>query len=99
MKVDQNCRDGFLISCQKGIILSWLTIGLTVKPNVMVQYEDKDAIGRRYRRQDAIGTPFCVTIDNQTKEDNTVTVRERDTMAQYRLPIADLTVELLKKLR
>jgi glycyl-tRNA synthetase len=65
----------------------------------MVQYEDKDAIGRRYRRQDAIGTPFCVTIDNQTKEDNTVTVRERDTMQQYRLPISDLAVELMKKLR
>ena len=70
-----------------------------LKKDFMVQYEDKDAIGRRYRRQDAIGTPFCVTIDNQTKEDNTVTVRERDTMAQYRLPIADLTVELMKKLR
>ena len=70
-----------------------------LKKDFMVQYEDKDAIGRRYRRQDAIGTPFCITIDNQTKEDNTVTVRERDTMAQYRLPIADLTVELMKKLR
>ena len=70
-----------------------------LKKDFMVQYEDKDAIGRRYRRQDAIGTPFCVTIDNQTKEDNTVTVRERDTMQQYRLPIADLTVELMKRLR
>ena len=70
-----------------------------LKKDFMVQYEDKDAIGRRYRRQDAIGTPFCVTIDNQTKEDNTVTVRERDSMEQYRLPIADLTVELMKKLR
>ena len=70
-----------------------------LKKDFMVQYEDKDAIGRRYRRQDAIGTPFCVTIDNQTKEDQTVTVRERDTMQQYRLPIADLTVELMKKLR
>ena len=70
-----------------------------LKKDFMVQYEDKDAIGRRYRRQDAIGTPFCITIDNQTKEDNTVTVRERDSMEQYRLPIADLTVELMKKLR
>ena len=70
-----------------------------LKKDFMVQYEDKDAIGRRYRRQDAIGTPFCITIDNQTKEDNTVTVRERDTMQQYRLPIADLTVELMKRLR
>ena len=70
-----------------------------LKKDFMVQYEDKDAIGRRYRRQDAIGTPFCITIDNQTKEDNTVTVRERDTMQQYRLPISDLAVELMKKLR
>jgi glycyl-tRNA synthetase len=49
------------------------------------QYDEKDAIGRRYRRQDAIGTPFCVTIDNQTMEDNTVTVRFRDSMQQVRI--------------
>jgi len=51
------------------------------------QYDEKDAIGRRYRRQDAIGTPFCVTIDHQTLEDNTVTIRERDTMEQDRVAI------------
>lgn len=50
-------------------------------------YEEKDAIGKRYRRQDAIGTPFCVTIDHQTKEDNTVTIRYRDTMHQERVLI------------
>lgn len=50
-------------------------------------YEEKDAIGRRYRRQDAIGTPFCVTIDHQTKEDNTVTIRYRDSMEQERVPM------------
>ena len=49
------------------------------------QYDEKDAVGRRYRRQDAIGTPFCVTVDNQTLEDNTVTVRFRDTMQQVRI--------------
>ena len=49
-------------------------------------YEEKDAIGKRYRRMDAIGTPFCVTIDHQTKEDNTVTIRYRDTMQQERIP-------------
>ena len=48
-------------------------------------YEEKDAIGKRYRRQDAIGTPFCVTIDHQTKEDQTVTIRYRDTMVQERI--------------
>ena len=49
-------------------------------------YEEKDAIGKRYRRMDAIGTPFCVTVDHQTREDNTVTVRYRDSMEQERIP-------------
>ncbi|HVY73871.1 MAG TPA: glycine--tRNA ligase [Puia sp.] len=50
-------------------------------------YEEKDTIGKRYRRMDALGTPFCVTVDHQTKEDQTVTVRYRDTMLQERVPI------------
>jgi glycyl-tRNA synthetase len=53
-------------------------------------YEEKDAIGKRYRRMDAIGTPFCVTIDHQTKEDNMVTIRYRDTMTQERILLADV---------
>ncbi len=48
-------------------------------------YEEKDSIGKRYRRQDAIGTPFCITIDHQTLEDNTVTIRHRDSMEQERV--------------
>ena len=48
-------------------------------------YEEKDTIGKRYRRMDALGTPFCVTVDHQTKEDNTVTIRYRDTMQQERI--------------
>ncbi|WP_196895790.1 glycine--tRNA ligase [Aureivirga marina] len=55
-----------------------------------VAYDEKDAIGKRYRRQDAIGTPYCVTIDNETLEDNTVTIRHRDTMEQKRVPISEL---------
>lgn len=51
------------------------------------QYEEKDTIGKRYRRQDAIGTPFCITVDHQSLEDNTVTLRERDTMNQERVAI------------
>lgn len=51
------------------------------------QYEEKDSIGKRYRRQDAIGTPYCITIDHDTTADNTVTIRERDTMRQERIPI------------
>ena len=54
------------------------------------QYEEKDTIGKRYRRQDAIGTPYCVTVDHQTLEDNTVTIRFRDTMEQKRVAINDL---------
>ena len=50
-----------------------------------VVYDEKDAVGRRYRRQDAAGTPFCVTIDHQTLEDDTVTIRHRDTMEQQRV--------------
>ncbi len=53
-------------------------------------YEEKDTIGKRYRRQDAVGTPYCITVDHQTLEDNTVTIRERDTMKQERVAIADL---------
>jgi len=54
------------------------------------QYDEKDSIGKRYRRHDAIGTPFCVTVDHQTAEDNTVTIRHRDTMEQDRVAIAEL---------
>ena len=53
-------------------------------------YEEKDAIGKRYRRMDALGTPFCVTIDHQTKEDNTVTIRYRDSMQQERVKLEDV---------
>ncbi|MCL2417492.1 MAG: glycine--tRNA ligase [Bacteroidales bacterium] len=56
----------------------------------MCQYDEKDAIGRRYRRQDAIGTPFCITVDTQTMEDNTVTIRYRDTMQQERIAISEI---------
>ena len=62
-------------------------IMLECKPLFRCFYEEKDAIGKRYRRQDAIGTPFCVTIDHQTKEDQTVTIRHRDSMLQERIPI------------
>ena len=64
----------------------------------MTQYDDAQSIGRRYRRQDEIGTPFCVTIDFQSLEDNQVTIRERDSMAQIRLPIKELVRTLQAKL-
>ncbi len=61
---------------------------LSLEYNVM--YEDKDNIGKRYRRQDAIGTPYCITVDHQSKEDRTVTLRERDSMDQKRVSIENL---------
>jgi glycyl-tRNA synthetase len=62
------------------------------------QYDDKDAIGRRYRRQDAIGTPYCVTIDFETLEDNMVTIRDRDTLQQERIAIADIEKIVMEKI-
>jgi glycyl-tRNA synthetase len=64
----------------------------------MVQYDDAQSIGRRYRRQDEIGTPFCVTVDFQSLEDKQVTIRERDTLNQIRVPIAELKKTLQAKL-
>lgn len=61
------------------------------------QYEEKDSIGKRYRRQDAIGTPYCITVDHQTLEDHTVTLRDRDSMEQERIPIAELHQLIAKK--
>ena len=61
-----------------------------LKLDFNLQYDDKDAVGRRYRRQDAIGTPFCITVDYDTIQDHTVTIRERDSMKQERVNIADL---------
>ncbi|MEL6975711.1 MAG: glycine--tRNA ligase [Bacteroidota bacterium] len=61
-----------------------------LKWNFSVVYDEKDAVGRRYRRQDAVGTPFCVTIDHQTLEDETVTIRHRDSMEQERIPLTEV---------
>jgi glycyl-tRNA synthetase len=64
----------------------------------IVDYDDAQSIGRRYRRQDEIGTPFCITIDFQSLEDEQVTIRERDTMKQIRVPISELKATLAAKL-
>ncbi|MDB5252089.1 MAG: glycyl-tRNA synthetease [Flaviaesturariibacter sp.] len=61
-------------------------------------YEEKDTIGKRYRRMDALGTPFCVTVDHQSKEDGTVTIRYRDTMQQERVPLASLREMVLREI-
>ena len=62
-----------------------------------MQFDEKDAIGKRYRRQDAIGTPYCITVDHQTLEDNTVTIRERDSMEQERVAIDELRAIIGKR--
>ena len=63
-----------------------------------IQYDDAVSIGRRYRRQDEIGTPYCVTVDFESAEDEKVTVRDRDTMKQDRVAIAELKNYLLEKI-
>jgi glycyl-tRNA synthetase len=67
------------------------TIMKELKLDFNVAYDEKDAVGRRYRRQDAIGTPFCITVDHQSLEDKTVTIRHRDTMVQERIKIEALS--------
>jgi glycyl-tRNA synthetase len=68
-------------------------------PHFKCFYEEKDAIGKRYRRQDAIGTPFCITIDHQTKEDQSVTIRYRDSMMQERIALADVKGLVMDKIK
>ena len=63
-----------------------------------VVYDEKDAVGKRYRRQDAAGTPFCITVDHQTKEDDTVTIRHRDTMKQERISISEISDKIKKSI-
>ena len=64
----------------------------------MCEYDETGSIGKRYRRQDEIGTPMCVTVDFDTVEDGTVTVRDRDSMTQQRLPIEELTAYVAQKI-
>jgi glycyl-tRNA synthetase len=67
-----------------------------LKWDLAVAYDEKDAVGRRYRRQDALGTPFCITVDHQTLEDQTVTIRHRDSMEQERLSMAEAKAKITK---
>ena len=70
----------------------------TLKMDMLCQYDEKDAIGRRYRRQDAIGTPYSITIDFETLENNTVTIRERDSLEQKRVKIEDVNATISKSI-
>jgi glycyl-tRNA synthetase len=73
-------------------------VAAALRPKFLITYDETQAIGRRYRRQDEIGTPFCVTVDFDSLEDRAVTIRERDSMAQVRVPIAELVPALQEKL-
>ncbi|MEI7686502.1 MAG: glycine--tRNA ligase, partial [Planctomycetota bacterium] len=69
-----------------------------LKPNFNVFYDDKGAVGRRYRRQDEAGTPFCLTVDGQSLQDKTVTIRDRDTLKQDRIPVNDVVEEIRRRI-
>jgi glycyl-tRNA synthetase len=71
----------------------------SVKKHYNVFYDDKGAVGRRYRRQDEAGTPFCITVDGQTLQDQTVTIRDRDTLKQWRVKVEEVTGELHRLLQ
>ncbi len=70
-----------------------------LRPHFRMQYDDKGSIGRRYRRMDEVGTPFCITVDGQSVEDGTVTVRDRDTLEQVRVPREKLIAHLQERLQ
>ena len=74
-------------------------LATTLRKNWNVDYDDSGAIGRRYRRQDEIGTPFCITVDFDSLEDKAVTIRERDSMAQERIPLANVSTYLFERLQ
>jgi len=69
------------------------------KSGVMTFYDESGSVGRRYRRQDEIGTPWCITVDFDSLKDNTVTIRDRDTMEQERISIKELENIILGKLK
>jgi glycyl-tRNA synthetase len=70
-----------------------------LKPHFPVFYDEKGAVGRRYRRQDEAGTPYCITVDGQTLDDNTVTIRDRDSLEQWRVKADDCLGELAERLK
>ena len=69
-----------------------------LKKHFNVFYDEKGAVGRRYRRQDEAGTPYCITVDSQTLVDQTVTIRDRDSLQQWRVKIDDCVEEIRKRI-
>ena len=69
-----------------------------LRPHFRTQYDDAQSIGRRYRRQDEVGTPLCVTVDFESLDDEAVTIRDRDTMSQIRVPLSGLVDALRQRI-
>jgi glycyl-tRNA synthetase len=88
-----------LIAKDSGMVEKARALHEELRSAQVVEYDEGGAIGRRYRRQDEIGTPFAFTVDEQTLEDDTVTIRERDSLAQERVAIAKVASRLLDELR
>jgi glycyl-tRNA synthetase len=88
-----------LIAKDAGMVGKARSLYEELRTEVMVEYDDGGAIGRRYRRQDEIGTPFAFTVDEQTLEDDTVTIRDRDSLSQERLAIGQVRNRLVDELR
>src|SRR5439155_20318903 len=88
-----------LIAKHDGMVGKARALHEELRAHFMVEYDDGGAIGRRYRRQDEIGTPYAFTIDEQTLEDDTVKIRDRDSLAQQRISIAQVGGRLADELR
>ena len=76
-----------------------MTTRAALRERVQCEYDEGGAIGRRYRRQDEIGTPFCLTIDHQSLQDGTLTLRDRDTLEQERLPLEGIAQEIERRVK
>jgi len=87
-----------LVRTDNNLVKAARDIYESLKDKFMVQYDEADSVGRRYRRQDEIGTPFCITVDGQSLQDQTVTIRERDSMKQERIEIAQIKNYLSEQL-
>ena len=88
-----------VLPLQKNINEKALELYRNLSKKFMCTYDEAGSIGKRYRRYDEIGVPFCITIDFDTLEDNTVTIRDRDTMEQIRLPIAEVEKYIEEKIQ
>jgi glycyl-tRNA synthetase len=88
-----------LVRKDEGLVRKARAIYDDLRGELLVQYDETSTVGRRYRRQDEIGTPWCITVDGQTLEDGTVTIRDRDSMEQVRFPSDDVLPELQRRLR